>query len=93
MNAILTPAKSEIVTKFNLECSGKVVGYIELNEQRVGSRYHIIIDASEHEGGGLYQGHGETPDLAIKNLLERHERYATSQLRRISELRDLLLSD
>lgn len=90
MKAIMTPAKPEAVTKFNLECNGTKIGTIEQVE---GGKYHVAIKSSGSEGIILYQGHGETPDLAIQQLLDRHERYATAQLQRISELRKLLLSD
>lgn len=91
MKAILTPAKPEHVTKHNISVDGRgVIGYIEYHER---GSYHVVINAGGSEGGGLYQGHGDTPDLAIQQLLERHERYASAQLRRISELREQLLSD
>lgn len=90
MKAILTPAKPEPVTKNNIVVNDKAIGYIEYNER---GKYHVVIDAHGSEGGGLYQGHGDTPELAIQELLERHDRFATAQLRRIFELRDLLSSD
>ncbi len=93
MKAIMTPVKPnpEIVTKFNLECNGATIGYIELNERET---YHVVIEAGHAEGRVmLYQGHGATPELAIREMLNNHEKYATAQLRRIEELRKLLLSD
>jgi catalase len=90
MKATLTPAMPENVTCWNLECDGKAVGKIKLNE--TSGNYHAIIDAMSFEGGGLYQGHGITPELAIRQLLEKHEKYAIAQLRRIEQLRELLLS-
>lgn len=89
LNAILTPVTPEPIAKHNLELYGKVIGWIELNQ----NGYHAVINARPSEGALLYQGHGETPELAIQNLLDRHERYAAAQLLRISELRNLLLSD
>jgi hypothetical protein len=40
MKVMLTPAKPEVVTKFNLECGGKVIGRIELSDRGDGSRCH-----------------------------------------------------
>ncbi len=89
MKAILTPAKPEVVTKHNLECDGRVLGYIELNERET---YHVVVEGGHSEGRAiLYQGHGATPELAIKEMLDTHEKYATAQLRRIQELREQLL--
>jgi len=85
-------AKPEVATKINLEENGSVIGYIKYREDRE-SKYHLVIDASSAEGGGLYQGHGNTPERAIDELLDRHENFALAQLRRIEELRKLLEKD
>lgn len=88
MKATLTPAQPEAVKQFNLDVAGIIIGYVKFTAEH---KHHVVIDAPAEEGGGLYQGHGDTVELAIQQLLERHEAYAVAQLKRIQELREVLL--
>jgi len=91
MKVTLSPAQPEAVTKFNLECGGSVIGYVQKNEER--NDHHVVINMGNAEGNGLYQGHGATVEAAIMQMLERHERYANAQLRRLAELREMLIGE
>ena len=54
-------------------------------------RYHVVVDGTEAEGLSLlHQGHGDTLEAAIAEMLDRGERYAAAQLGRLRELRGLL---
>ena len=87
MNITMTPAARQVVTEWDLMVDGQKIGV--LKSEAVG--YRVAIDGDGSDGVAmLYQGVGGTPEAAMQNMLDRHERFARGQLRRIEALRGVL---
>lgn len=87
MTISMVPAERQVVTEWDLVAGGQKIGVIKGEE----NSYRVIIKGDGNDGiAMLYQGTGDTPDAAVSDLLDRHERFARAQLRRLEELRGVL---
>ena len=93
MNITLKAAQPEPVTVEKLIVNGVEIGKLEFNPDRKGYPYHVIINAKDSEGGGLYQGHGETPEEALHQTLDRHRMYANAQIGRLDALESAIFGN
>lgn len=88
MNITMVPTERQTVTAWDLVAGGQKIGVIKGEE----SNYRVVIQGDGNDGiAMLYQGTGGTPEAAVSDLLDRHERFARAQLRRIEALRGVLV--
>ena len=88
--ALAIPKKKDVET-MDLIVGGKRIGMVILGSTPC--RYHLVVEGGPSEGlAALHQGHGDTLDEAITDMLDRGEQYASAQLIRLRELRGLLQS-
>ena len=88
MNIELVPVTPTPETQHQLVVNGQKIGRLEVSAySNIEKKYwHAIIDAKPEEGHGLYQGHGITPEEAIRNTIIKHREYAHAQLKRLDDL-------
>lgn len=87
MNITLKPAKPEPVLTEKIILNGVEIGAITREDEN--SYYRVKIDGGHGEGLAiLYQGHGDTPEEAIRALIGKHRNNAQAQLRRMDELEE-----
>ncbi len=85
MKITLEPTHPEPASTEKIIVNGVEIGV--LTTEDVGKCRVRINAMSNTEGVAmLYQGHGETPEAALQQLITRHRGYARAQLRRVDEL-------